>query len=180
MKKEAVILIGFMGCGKSTIGRKLAGMLGYPFLDTDTLIEEYCGKQIPAIFAEDGEAAFRQAETEVLCRLKEEAGNCVIATGGGMPLKEENVRYMREIGTVFFLEAEIETILERLKHDTQRPLASGEDREQRLRRLYAERLPVYKAAAEVCINTEGRGFYDILQELEQYIGKNTGAQNAES
>lgn len=172
MKNKNIILIGFMGCGKSTVGKKLANALNYQFLDTDALIEESCGKQISRIFAEDGEAAFRQAETSVLQKLKEEADHSVISTGGGMPLKEENARYMHEIGTVFFLEAEIETILERLQNDTQRPLAAGEDREQRLKKLYAERLPVYRAAADICIDTEGKSFYGIIQEIEQYTAGN--------
>lgn len=167
MKKKNIILIGFMGCGKSTVGKKLANALNYQFLDTDAMIEESCGKLISKIFEEDGEAAFRQAETSVLQKLKEEANRSVISTGGGMPLKEENARYMHEIGTVFFLEAEIETILERLQNDTQRPLAAGEDREQRLKKLYAERLPVYRAVADSCIDTEGKSFYRIIQEIEQ-------------
>ncbi|MGN1085261.1 MAG: shikimate kinase [Lachnospiraceae bacterium] len=167
MKKENIVLIGFMGCGKSTVGKKLANALQYRFLDTDALIEETCQKEISRIFAEDGEAAFRQAETDTLRGLKKEAEHCVIATGGGMPMREENARYLREIGTVIFLEAEIETILERLQDDTQRPLAAGEDREQRLKKLYAERLPVYRAAADVCIDTEGKSFYGIIQEIEQ-------------
>ncbi|MCH5272662.1 MAG: shikimate kinase [Lachnospiraceae bacterium] len=180
MKNKNVVLIGFMACGKSTVGKKLAGALRYSFLDTDALIEETCQKKISQIFAEDGEEAFRQAETAALKKLKEEVKHCVIATGGGMPLREENVRYMREIGTVFFLQADIETILGRLRDDTQRPLAAGEnrqEREERLRNLYAKRLPVYKEAAEICIDTEGKTFYGIIQEIEQYMGKAGSGQN---
>ena len=169
MKKENVILIGFMGCGKSTVGRKLAGAFGYEFLDTDDLIEAQQGKKISDIFAEEGEEAFRQMETDLIKQLKEEAKKKVIATGGGMPMREENRKLLREVGTVVFLEAKIETILERLQNDTTRPLAAGDDREKRLRPLYEKRSPIYKEAAEVVVDTEGKAFYGIIQELEQYM-----------
>ncbi len=171
MKKNNIILIGFMGCGKSTVGKKLAGSLHYEFMDTDTVIEETYGKKISRIFEEDGEEAFRKAETRLLERLEKEADGVVIATGGGMPMREENVRYLHKIGTVIFLKAKIETLLERLQNDTERPLAAGEDREQRLRTLYEKRLPIYEKAAEVCLDTDGKSFYGIIEEIERYTGK---------
>lgn len=171
MKRNNIILIGFMGCGKSTVGRKLANALSYEFMDTDTVIEETYGKTISKMFEEDGEEAFRKAETELLRKLEKEAKGLVIATGGGMPMREENVACMRNIGTVVFLEAKIETILERLKNDTGRPLADGEDREKKLRPLYEKRLPVYLDAAELRLDTEDKSFYSMIEEIKQYIGK---------
>ncbi len=169
MKKENLILIGFMGCGKSTVGKKLASAFDYEFLDTDEMIEEQQGKKISDIFAEEGEGAFRKMETELILQLKREAEKKVIATGGGMPMREENRKLLREVGTVVFLEAKLETIFERLKNDTARPLAAGEDRERRLRQLYEKRYPLYQTAAEVVVDTEGKSFYAIIQELEQYM-----------
>lgn len=169
MKKENLILIGFMGCGKSTVGKKLASAFDYEFLDTDEMIEEQQGKTISDIFAEEGEEAFRKMETELILQLKREAKKKVIATGGGMPMREENRKLLREVGTVVFLEAKLETILERLKNDTARPLAAGEDKERRLRPLYEKRYPLYQTAAEVVVDTEGKSFYAIIQELEQYM-----------
>lgn len=166
-----IILIGFMGCGKSTVGKKLANAFSYQFMDTDARIEEQSGKKIAQIFEEEGEEAFRQAETALLKQLLQEADRRVIATGGGMPMREENVAYLRKIGTVVFLEASIETILERLQNDTERPLAAGKDREKNLRTLYEKRLPVYRGAAELCVDTDGKSFYGIIQEIEQYIGR---------
>lgn len=168
MKKENIILVGFMGCGKTTIGKKLAKAFGYEFLDTDAMIEEQQGKRISDIFAQEGEEAFRQMETELLMQLRREAVRKVIATGGGMPVREGNRRLLREVGTVVFLEAEFDTILERLQNDTTRPLAEGEDREKRLRPLYELRYPLYQEAAEVCVDTEGKSFYAMIQELEKY------------
>ena len=166
MKKNNIVLIGFMGCGKSTVGKKLTGALGYEFSDTDAMIEDAYGKTISAMFAEEGEEYFRNAETELLRKLSAEAEGLVLATGGGMPMREENAALLREIGTVIFLEAKIETILERLQNDTGRPLADGEDREKRLRPLYEKRLPVYREAADYILDTEGKSFYGIIEEIK--------------
>ena len=169
-----IVLIGFMGCGKSTVGRKLANALSFEFQDTDAMIEEAYGKTISKMFEEDGEEFFRAAETALLKKLSAEAEGVVLATGGGMPMRAENAELMHEIGTVIFLEADIETILERLNHDTGRPLADGEDREKRLRPLYEQRLPVYRDVADMCLDTEGKSFYGIIEEVERYIGKPEG------
>jgi len=166
MKKNNIVLIGFMGCGKSTVGKKLAGALGYTFSDTDAMIEEAYGTTISQMFAEHGEEYFRNAETELLRKLSGEAKGLVLATGGGMPMREENAALLREIGKVIFLEASIETILLRLQNDTGRPLADGEDREARLRPLYEKRLPVYRAAADYILDTEGKSFYGIIEEIK--------------
>lgn len=166
MKNRNIVLIGFMGCGKSTVGKKVAGALSYEFQDTDAMIEEAYGKTISAMFAEEGEEYFRNAETELLRKLSTEADGLVLATGGGMPMREENAALLRQVGTVIFLEAKIETILERLQNDTGRPLADGEDREKRLRPLYEKRLPVYREAADYILDTEEKSFYAIIEEIK--------------
>lgn len=167
--KKNVVLIGFMGCGKSTVGRKLAEELAYAFSDTDALIEETYGKTISRMFEEDGEEFFRTAETGLLKKLEKDAEGTVLATGGGMPMREENVALLKQIGPVVFLFAEIETILERLNKDTGRPLADGEDREARLRPLYEKRLPVYRGAADLCLNTEGKSISEIIGEIKEFL-----------
>lgn len=169
MEKQNVILIGFMGCGKSTVGQKLASELSCDFSDTDTLIEEVYKKTISKMFEENGEEFFRNAETELLNKLEKEADGVVLATGGGMPMREENVALLKKIGTVVFLYADIETILGRLNKDTGRPLADGEDREARLRPLYEKRLPVYRGAADLCLNTEGKSFSEIIGEIKEFL-----------
>ncbi len=175
MKKNNIVLIGFMGCGKSTVGKKLAGALSYEFRDTDSMIEEAYGKTISKMFEEEGEEYFRRAETELLRKLSGEARGLVLATGGGMPMREENASLLRKIGTVIFLEAKIETILERLQNDTGRPLADGEDREKRLRPLYEKRLPVYREAADYILDTEGKSFYAIIEEIKN-VAENAAKQ----
>ena len=164
-----VVLMGFMGCGKSTVGQKLASALSYDFSDTDVLIEAAYGKSISRMFEEDGEAFFRNAETELLRKLEKEADGVVLATGGGMPMREENVTLLKRIGTVVFLSVEIETILMRLQKDTGRPLADGEDREKKLRPLYEKRLPIYRNAADLCLHTEGKSFSEMIEEIETFM-----------
>ena len=173
MKKNNVILIGFMGCGKSTVGKKLADALAYEFRDTDAMIEEDYGKTISKMFEEDGEAYFRDAETELLKKLSVEADGMVLATGGGMPMREENATLLKKVGTVVFLETTIETILSRLQKDTGRPLADGEDREARLRPLFAKRLPVYRAVAEYSVNTEEKSVDVIVEEIKTVVNDAT-------
>lgn len=168
MSRKNVVLIGFMGSGKSTVGRKLANALNYRFLDTDALIEERGGKTIARIFAEDGEAVFRQIETELLEELSTTCDGCVLSTGGGMPLRPENAALLKKIGLVVLLDAAPEVILERLKDDTQRPLLQGANREEKVRTLYEERLPKYRAASDCVIETENKSFYAIISEIEAH------------
>ena len=108
-----VTLIGFMGSGKSSVGRTLAAWTGREFVDTDALIERRAGKTIPQIFADDGEEAFRDLESEAVAQATRRRG-CVIATGGGAPMRERNRRALRESGAVVFLNVEPETIFRRI------------------------------------------------------------------
>ena len=137
-KVENIILIGMPGCGKSTIGKKLAAQQGKKFVDTDALVEEKAGKSIPDIFKEDGEAAFRKLEAEVVALVGKESGQ-VIATGGGSVLNLENVRNLKQNGTVVFIKRDINKLA-----TEGRPLSQGVD----LETMYEKRLPFYMAAAD--------------------------------
>ena len=170
MKKDNIVLIGFMGCGKSTIGKTLADILGLTFHDTDALIEATYEKSIFEMFEEDGEEYFRNAETELLKKLSAEANGLVLATGGGMPMRQGNAELLKQIGTVVFLETKIETILDRLQKDTGRPLADVADKENRLRLLYEMRLPIYRQAAEYCLDTEQKSIQEIVSEINALQG----------
>ena len=137
-KVRNIVLIGMPGCGKSTVGKRMAAETGRKFVDTDTLVEEKAGKSIPDIFKEDGELAFRTLESEVIASVCKEGGQ-VIATGGGSVLSLENVRNMRQNGTVIFIRRD----LDKLPVDG-RPLSQTHDLEE----MYKERLPFYQAAAD--------------------------------
>jgi shikimate kinase len=138
-------LVGMMGAGKSAVGRPLARALGYRFVDADTAIEQVAGRSIPSLFADEGEAGFRDLETAVLGQI---AGwhSLVVATGGGVVTRPENWGHMRQ-GVVIWLDAPEAELLRRLNADTTpRPLLSSDDPAARLQALLQERLPLYGQA----------------------------------
>lgn len=144
-----LVLVGPMGAGKSSIGRRLAHACGLPFVDLDREIETRAGTDIPTIFAHEGEAGFRRREREALADLLEGAP-CVLATGGGAVLDPDNRARMRRQGFVVYLRIDVDAQLARLAHDrSSRPLIAGDDRETVLRRLAAERGPLYEAVADL-------------------------------
>ncbi|MFP4248131.1 MAG: 3-dehydroquinate synthase [Armatimonadota bacterium] len=150
---QSVAISGFMGTGKTTVGRVVADRLGLEFVDTDELIEERADQTIPAIFEEHGEAHFRDLETEALQEALSRQG-LVVSTGGGMLLREENVRALRDAGPVVCLTASPETILARIEAEGQRPLLEVEEPAERIRELLAERAGCY-AQADFMIATDG-------------------------
>lgn len=164
-----VILIGFMGSGKTTVGLRLSYRLRKPVIDTDKEIEREEKRSISDIFATDGEAYFRDKETAYLRKLSESTGNQIISVGGGLPLRQENRELLHEVGQVFYLRARAETIYERLKHDTTRPLLQGPDPRTRIGQLIGERDELYMAAADVVIDVDDKDFEQILCEIEQNL-----------
>lgn len=164
-----VILIGFMGCGKTTVGLKLSYRLQRTVIDTDKEIEREEQRSISDIFASDGEAYFRDRETACLRKLIDSANNRIISVGGGLPLREENRELLHELGQVFYLRAESETIYERVQGDTTRPLLQGDDPLKKIRTLLKEREPYYRAAADVVISVDDKSFSEILDEIEKEV-----------
>ncbi len=164
-----VILIGFMGCGKTTVGLRLSYRLRRAVIDTDKEIEKEEKRAISDIFATDGEGYFRDKETACLQKLIESTSNQIISVGGGLPLREENRRLLHELGQVFYLRAKGETIYERLKDDTTRPLLQGGDPLTKIETLLQERDSYYRAAADVVIAVDGKSFSEILDEIEKNI-----------
>jgi shikimate kinase len=154
-------LIGFMGTGKSSVGRLVAERLHFDFLDTDDCIEASAGKPITRIFAEDGEAAFRQHESE-LVRSLEDRRQLVIATGGGLAANPGCLDSLKSHALVVSLWASPETIWQRVCHQTHRPLLQTADPQTRIRQLLTERDPFYRQA-DLLLNTEWRSPRQIAQ-----------------
>ncbi len=165
-----VILIGFMGCGKTTVGLRLSYRLQRTVIDTDKEIEKEEKRTIAEIFAAEGEAYFRARETDCLRKLKESANSQIISVGGGLPLREENRALLHELGQVVYLRAEGSTIYDRVKGDTTRPLLQGGDPLAKIETLLRERDPYYRAAADVVITVDGKSFSEILDEIEEQLG----------
>lgn len=166
---ENVILIGFMGCGKTTVGLRLSYRLRRTVIDTDKEIEREEKRSISDIFATEGEPYFRNLETACLRKLMDSAANQIISVGGGLPLREENRQLLQELGQVFYLCAAAETIYERVKDDMTRPLLQGADPRAKIETLLRERDPFYRAAADVVIEVDGKSFEEILCEIEENV-----------
>ena len=164
-----VILIGFMGSGKTTVGLRLSYRLRRPVTDTDKEIEREEKRTISDIFAADGEDYFRDKETACLKKLLSSGSNQIISVGGGLPLRKENRELMHELGQVFYLRASADTIYVRLKHDTTRPLLQGADPLNKIRTLLGERDACYMDAADVVIDVDGKDFEHILCEIERHV-----------
>ena len=148
-EKRNIFLVGPMGAGKSTIGRHLAQQLHMEFFDSDTVIEERTGADIAWVFDVEGEEKFRDREYEAFSNLNTNE-NCVISTGGGIVLREEN-RELLNKGTVIYLEISIQTQLERTINDKDRPLLYGVNKEKTLRKIAEIRNPIYEACSDITI-----------------------------
>ena len=159
---RTIVLIGFMGSGKSTMGRILQKKIGYRLIDTDHAIEQEQGMPIPQIFEQHGEEPFRNMETSLLKKLIDQrCHNHVISTGGGMAVREENQLLLRELGFVAWLHCTPKDILAHTSNSNHRPLLQCDDPMAAITSLLEERNPMYEKAAHLKINTNGLEFDEI-------------------
>lgn len=163
-----IYLIGFMGTGKTTVAHALAKKIHWQVVDTDQYIVEKMQMSIPEIFEEYGEERFREIETEVLTEISEKDQQ-IISCGGGVAMRENNVRIMKEHGTTVLLSATPQTILHRVKKDKNRPLLKGRKTVEGIRELMEERVPAYEAAADYKIVSDGRKAYRIAREIQTIL-----------
>ena len=163
MLERPVILTGFMGTGKSSVGRVLAESLDCPFIDLDAEIVAEAGKSINEIFAAEGESSFRSRESACLQRVLG-CGMAVIATGGGAVIAESNRRQMLEAGYVVNLNASLPVIIARLDGASDRPLFAGKDAADRVQTLLEERQQFY-AAADIRIDTDNKSVEDVAAKI---------------
>lgn len=168
--KHNIILIGFMGCGKTSVGERLAQKLSYHFRDTDRMIEQKERDTINHIFTLHGEEYFRGKETGLLQELLSELDHTVLSTGGGLPLRDQNARLLKEMGFVVYLKASKETTLKRLSGDKTRPLLQGDDMEKRIESMLEYRTPIYERAAHKIIVTDHKSIDEIsTMIMEAYM-----------
>jgi shikimate kinase len=169
---RGVVLVGFMGSGKSSVGRELARRFGAPFVDVDERIESAAGCRIRDLFGREGESAFRVRERAALRDVLSVKG-CVVATGGGAFADEENRALLRSYAPVVYLEAAVQTLLDRLAGDLGRPLLRGGDREEVVRELLSRREPGYRTA-DMTVRTDGRTVEDVAGLVADWIGRTEG------
>ncbi len=159
-----IFLVGLMGAGKTTVGRALAKKLNKRFIDSDHEIEARTGASIPLIFEIEGEASFRQREANVIRELTAQ-NDIILATGGGAILKPENRELLKTRGTVIYLRASVNSILQRTSHDKNRPLLQVADPRQRLEQLAREREPYYLEVADFVIETGRPNVQSLVQTI---------------
>lgn len=165
---ERIYLVGPMGAGKSTIGRILADELGYAFVDVDREIEERAGVDIPWIFDKEGEAGFRERETQVLESFSDR-GRLLVSTGGGAVIRERNRRLMQGNGTVIYLYTSIAEQVRRTGRDRRRPLLRQGNPAEILERLMGERDPLYREIAHIIIDTDDRTPRNVALDLKSQL-----------
>lgn len=163
-ENKNIVLIGMMGSGKTTVGKLLAEAIGLTFVDTDQLLENKTERKITEIFAQDGEQKFRTLEAEVIDEVTDKVGQ-VIATGGGVVLREENIKKLGKKGTIIFLHASPETLMERLRDDETRPLLQCQEPENKLKEILKFRLPFYRKASRLEIDTNSMKPEEIVHKL---------------
>ena len=165
---SSIFLVGMMGAGKTTVARLLAARLNRAFIDSDHELEARCGVKVPVIFEIEGEAGFRQRESQVIEELSRRDG-VVLATGGGAVLRACNRETLRRTGLVVYLRAQPADLWLRTQHDRNRPLLRTADPEARLSELYSERDPLYREAAHMVVDTGRQSPYQMAGKLEQQI-----------
>ncbi len=158
-----IALIGFMGTGKTSVGRIVADQLRFDYLDTDEFIQAQTGRSINEIFKTDGEPAFRALEEKIVAELARRA-TTVIATGGGLPVNPKNLASLKTHALVVSLWSSPEKIWERVRHQSHRPLLHDENPQAKIRELLAAREPFYKQA-DVLLNTELRSVREVAQQV---------------
>ncbi len=167
-----IFLIGPMGAGKTTVGRRLADELGLAFADSDHEIEARTGVDISYIFDKEGEPGFRKRETQVIDELTS-GRDLVLATGGGVVLDADNRRHLAARGYVVYLHASLHQQFSRTSHCESRPLLQGSDRRATLERLFEQRDPLYREIADLVLETDHRNARILAHEIESHL---TGIQ----
>ena len=163
-----IYLVGLMGVGKSTIGKKLASRLGVAFIDCDQELERRNGVSVTTIFDIEGEAGFRKRETRLLAELAEQNIG-VIATGGGVVMQEVNRSLLKQKGRVIYLNASVDLLWSRLRYCKNRPLLDTENPRQRLQSLYEQRDPLYRDVSDMQVNVTKGSVLNMVKKIEQML-----------
>jgi shikimate kinase len=178
---ESIFLVGMMGSGKSTVGKRLAAALGRPFVDADKELEARCGVPVATIFELEGEDGFRRREAALIDELTQQPG-LVLATGGGAVMREENRRRLHERGVVVYLRATVQELWVRLRNDKVRPLLQTAEPRKRIAQLVDLRDPLYQECAHLIVHTgrqpADRVVRQILGELEERAAAAAGGRRA--
>ena len=163
-----IVIIGFMGSGKTRVGKRLSKDLDIPFIDIDRVIVKKMNLSIKEIFERFGEPFYRALETTAVKALIEDPEQKIISLGSGFPMQEQNDKYIKKLGTVVYLKASLATLKKRLEN-TNNPLLEGDDKDDKIKKLLKQRDPVYGKYADIEIVTGDKPFEELIQQLEEKL-----------
>ena len=166
-----IVIIGFMGSGKTRVGKQLAKDLGLPFIDLEKIITKKMNLSAREIFERFGEPYYRALETLALKQLIQDKNRKVISLGAGLPLQEQNEKYLKQLGTIIYLKGSFATLKKRLEGSRKDPLLDGEDRDEKIKKLLKQRDPVYDKFADIKVVTGEKPFEELIKEIEERYNK---------
>ena len=171
MKRNNIILTGFMGSGKTSVGVRLSYRLRMSVEDTDKMIERRAGRSVSELFEEEGEACFRERETALLRELLDRKGRCIYSVGGGTPVRPRNQELLKQLGKVVYLRVKPETVYQRLKEDDTRPLLQCPDPLGRIRELMESRKEAYEACADLVLDADDLDVDETMEKIAEEMNK---------
>ncbi len=160
-----IVIIGFMGSGKTRVGKRLAQDLDLPFVDVDRMIIKKMGMSIKELFEKFGEPFYRAMETVIIKELVEDTEQRIISLGSGLPMQEQNQKYIKKLGTVVYLKGSLATLTKRLDGSSN-PLIEGDDQTDKIKKLLKQRDPVYAKYADITVVTGEQPFESLIKEIE--------------
>ncbi|MGN8630903.1 shikimate kinase [Blautia sp. HCP3S3_G3] len=164
-----IVIIGFMGSGKTRVGKRLAQEYGLPFIDVDRVVTKKMNLTISEIFQRFGEPYYRALETLVIKELTNDKERKVISLGSGLPIQEQNQKYLKDLGTIIYLKGSLETLKKRLEAGSNNPLLEGDDREDKIKKLLKQRDPVYAKYADIEVITGVKPFEALIEEIKEKL-----------
>ena len=164
-----IVIIGFMGSGKTRVGKQLAKDLGLPYIYLEKIINKKMNLSAREIFERFGEPYYRALETLALKQLIQDKNRKVISLGAGLPLQEQNEKYLKQLGTIIYLKGSFATLKKRLEGSRKDPLLDGEDRDEKIKKLLKQRDPVYDKFADIKVVTGEKPFEELIKEIEEKI-----------
>ncbi|MDO4307248.1 MAG: shikimate kinase [Eubacteriales bacterium] len=161
-----IVIIGFMGSGKTRVGKRLAQDFGLPFIDVDRVIMKKMNLSVSEIFQRFGEPFYRALETLVIKELINDKERKVISLGSGLPIQEQNQKYLKQLGTIVYLKGSLETLRKRLEAGNSNPLLEGDDKDEKIKKLLKQRDPVYSRYADIEVVTGVKPFEALIEEIK--------------
>ena len=164
-----IVIIGFMGSGKTRVGKRLSKDFDIPFIDIDRVVTRKMNLSAKEIFDRFGEPFYRALETTAVKALIEDPEQKIISLGSGLPMQEQNEKYIKKLGTVVYLKGSYETLKKRLENSSNNPLIEGDDKEDKIKKLLKQRDPVYTKFADIEMITGDKPFEELIAQLEEKL-----------